>query len=102
MGRDHQVIRDMFGNPRYEMRQFGFDEKTLREIADMTGARYFRAADVKALAAVYSEIDKLEKSTIEMTQHHDSRDLFPWFLGAGLVVFAGQLTLAQTVWRRLP
>ncbi len=102
LGRNHQPVRDMFGNPRYEMRQFGFDEKTLKEIADVTGARYFRAADVQSLNAVYSEIDKLEKSTIETTQRRDYRDLFPWFVGTGLAMLATRLVMEQTIWRRLP
>src|SRR5439155_16130440 len=75
LGRNHEVLRDMFGRPMYEIRQFGFDENTLKEIADVTGARYFRAADVQSLKAVFSEIDKLEKSTVETTERRDYRDL---------------------------
>jgi Ca-activated chloride channel family protein len=84
------------------MRQFGFDEKALKDIAELTHARYYRAADVPSLKAVFTDIDKLEKSTVEMTQHQDYRDLFPWFLALGLAVFTSELTLSQTLWRKIP
>src|SRR5204863_8170051 len=40
------------------------DEKLLKQIADETGGKYFRAKDNEALKNIYSEIDKLEKSRI--------------------------------------
>lgn len=42
------------------------DETMLREIADKTGGRYFRATDNTKLAEIYSEIDKLEKAKVEV------------------------------------
>ncbi|MBU3659876.1 MAG: VWA domain-containing protein [Flavobacteriales bacterium] len=47
---------------RYENMPVEIDEVTLNEIADVTGGKYFRATDKKSLAAIYEEIDRLEKS----------------------------------------
>jgi Ca-activated chloride channel family protein len=41
--------------------QVDIDEKTLNEIADMTGGKYFRATDEKSLEQIYKEIDQMEK-----------------------------------------
>ena len=47
-------------------RESELDEDTLREIADLTGGRYFRAKDVNGLRQTYSEINSLEKSQVEV------------------------------------
>jgi Ca-activated chloride channel family protein len=51
------------------------DEKTLTEIAEATGGRYFRATDTQSLKAIYETIDRLEKSSIEETKLVRYRDL---------------------------
>lgn len=40
------------------------DEATLRDVAERTGGRYFRAGDAQALVDVYAEIDRLERAPI--------------------------------------
>ncbi len=78
------------------------DEGTLTAIARTTGAEYFRAADTKALEAVYATIDKMEKSTAKVEEfvHRDER-YHPW-LAAGLLLLALRLLLSETWLRRLP
>jgi Ca-activated chloride channel family protein len=49
----------------YENLPVEIDEATLREIADETGGKYFRATDEKSLTTIYAEIDKLEKRKME-------------------------------------
>ncbi|HZD03633.1 MAG TPA: VWA domain-containing protein, partial [Longimicrobiales bacterium] len=44
------------------------DEPTLKEVAQVTGGRYFRATDRESLVRIYGEIDQLERSEIEV-QH---------------------------------
>ncbi len=53
---------------QYQNMQVEIDEAILREIAQTTGGRYFRATDNDKLVQVYSEIDKLEKSKIDVRQ----------------------------------
>jgi Ca-activated chloride channel family protein len=84
------------------MRQFGFDETTLKKIAQMTNGKYFRAADLSSLTDVFAQIDKLEKNPAKLTKYSEYRDLFPWFVSTGLGLLLLELALAQTVWRSLP
>ena len=56
----------MFGNMTFVQAKVEIDEKTLQEIADATGGRYFRATDNEKLRAIYDEINRLEKSKVEV------------------------------------
>ncbi len=60
---------DMFGNRTFVQQQVEIDEKTLREMAAHTGGSYFRATDKAKLKAIYDEINRLEKSKIEVLSH---------------------------------
>jgi Ca-activated chloride channel family protein len=95
-------MRDQFGQTVYRNVKVDVDETTLKKIAELTNAKFYRATDTKTLTQIFEQIDKLEKSTVELTQYTQYRDLFPWFLGAGFGLLALQTVLAQTVGRRLP
>jgi len=56
------------------------DENMLMELAAVTGAKFFRAVDAQALAAIYKEIDRLEKSSINVKKYNQFRELFPVIL----------------------
>lgn len=79
-----------------------FDEKTLREIAGTTGGRYFRATDKEKLRAIYDEINQLEKSKVEITEHVAYHELFlGWLLwAAGLLVV--EFLIATLLLKRIP
>jgi len=68
----------------------------------MTNGRYFRATDTNSLRTIFSEIDKLEKSKVEVERTAQYRDLFQWFLVPALALLALEVLLSQTIWRRLP
>jgi len=93
---------DAFGRKRYVLQPVNIDEDTLRAVAERTGAQYYRADNTDRLRSIYADIDRLEKSEIEMTQYHDYRELFPWFVLPGLALLLLEIILANTVWRRLP
>ena len=95
-------MQDMFGRKVYRNVKVDVDEETLKRIADITGAKFYRATDTKTLTQIFEQIDQLEKSTVEMKQYTQYRELFPWLLGAGLALLALQALLAQTVGSRLP
>lgn len=99
--RTWKKVPDMFGN-FYHNEEVHFNEEGLKKVAEVAGGRYFRAADTQSLEAIYAGIDKLEKSTVKLTKYKQYRDLFPWFLAAGLAVLAAQIALSQTLWRKLP
>jgi Ca-activated chloride channel family protein len=78
------------------------DEDTLKKIAQMTGGQFYRGDNSEKLANIYDEIDKMEKTESVVSKYTEFTELFPWFLcgGAGLLLL--EITLAQTVLRRLP
>lgn len=78
------------------------DEETLKKIAAMTDAQFYRATDTKSLTQIFEQIDKLEKSTQTFSQYREVRELFPWFIGLGVALLGAQVVLGQTIWRRLP
>ena len=95
-------ITDMFGHQVYQNAQVEFNEEGLKTVARIAGGQFYRAADTRSLENIYAQIDKMEKSTVAMTQYRQYRDLFPWFLGSGFALLALQMTLSQTIWRKLP
>jgi len=78
------------------------DEGVLKEIADITSGKYFRATNNKALQKIYSEIDDMEKTKIDETifsTYHE--EFFPYALAAG-ILFAIEMLLRYIVFRRIP
>ena len=78
------------------------DEETLKAMAQTTNGRYFRATDAQALAEIYREIDRLERTKVierQYLSYHEWYSVFTWgalaFLGSGSM-------LAGTVFRKLP
>lgn len=62
------------------------DEATLKQVADQTGGRYFRARNTRQLAEIYDEIDKLEPVESEERLYRPVESLFYWPLAASLVL----------------
>ena len=78
------------------------DEATLQKIADKTGGKYYRADNAEKFQQIYNEIDKLEKTEASVKKYTEYKELFPWFVAAGLTILLLEFVLAQTVFRRLP
>lgn len=93
---------NIFGQLTYTKQKVVIDEKTLSKIAEITGGRYFRATDDKVLEDVFSEIDKLEKSKIDIKNFtHTEDDYMPWAWLA-LIFFFVELILRYAVLRSIP
>ncbi|MFZ4683255.1 MAG: VWA domain-containing protein, partial [Terrimicrobiaceae bacterium] len=95
-------FQDPFGRTVYQDVKMEFNEDTLKQIADITSGQYFKATDTASLKRTFSEIDKMEKTKIEVEKTAEYRDLFQWFLMAGFVLLSAEVLLSQTVWKRLP
>ena len=78
------------------------DEETLREIADLTDAKFYLATDTEGLRDIYAEINSLEKSEVEVLVFTRYRELLTWFLAPALALLLVDLLLSQTLFRRLP
>lgn len=76
------------------------DEATLRQIARRTGGMYFRALDETMLDVIYSQIDQLERTAVEVHQYTRHRELFVWFLIPALLMGIGHETLERFIFRR--
>lgn len=93
---------DEFGFPQAVPIEADLDEGTLREIASLTGGKYFRATDAESLASVYAEIDRLEKRVAPRQVVVDYRELYPWFVAPGLLLLALALVLEHTLLMEVP
>tara|TARA_E500000318_G_C3526158_1_gene198504 strand:- start:1 stop:999 length:999 start_codon:yes stop_codon:yes gene_type:complete len=75
------------GSFRYGMRQVEIDEELLKEIADVTGGKFFRATDNESLEGIYDEINKLEKTEIEEFKYYKYEEKFrPLIFLAGILL----------------
>ena len=93
---------DMFGRKVYQMVPVDIDETTLQKISDMTNGKYYRADNAEKFQAIYSEIDKLEKTEAEVKKFAHHTELFAWLISIGVVLLTAEVALAQTALRRLP
>jgi Ca-activated chloride channel homolog len=100
--RTGEPLRDQEGRKVYQDIQVSFNEDGLKKVAHIANGSYYRAADTESLDNIFSEIDRMEKHKAELTMYKQYRDLYPWFLAAGLAVLAVQVVLSQTAWRKLP
>ena len=87
---------------RYQMVPVEIDEGVLKQIASMTDGKYFRATNNQKLEDIYKEIDKLEKSKIEVTSYRNAKELFYGWLGGGLVLLLFEVGLTRTIFRKIP
>ncbi len=78
------------------------DEKTLTEIAAMTGGQYYRAEDTEGLRRVYEEIDEMEKYLISVQNVTHPQELFLWFAIGALALILLELLLRRTWLRNIP
>jgi Ca-activated chloride channel family protein len=76
------------------------DAEALREMAELTGGRYFPASSEQALEAIYASIDQLEKSRIDRSQFGTYDEYAMYFLAAALGLLALELFLRNTLWRQ--
>ena len=77
------------------------DEALLKNIADMTGGKYFRATDNTKLAEIYSEINKMEKTRTTVDSFPVYKDLFPKYAIAALVCLLLEILIAALL-RKMP
>lgn len=87
---------------RYEVVPVRIDEELLRDIADRTGGRYFRATDGAALARIFQQIDALERTVQEQTLFSNREETIRPFMLAGLLFLALELVLGATIVVRVP
>lgn len=102
--RSGRVIRDNEGRPVYRGRSdiSNYDETELREMATMTGGKFFSATRDGDLERIYAEIDQLETTEIELRSYASYTELFIWPALAGLALLGLEQILRNTRYHRLP
>jgi len=87
---------------RYQNIPADVDEKALQQIAEITDGQYFRATNNRTLKQVYGEIDRLEKTRIEVRAYRSYTELFDGWALAGAVGLLLEFALAGSILRKLP
>ncbi|HJW15610.1 MAG TPA: VWA domain-containing protein [Flavisolibacter sp.] len=78
------------------------DEALLKRIATQTGGLYFRATDEESLHAIYNQIDKMEKTDVEVVTKEKFQEEFTIFILAALFFLTLELILKYTLLRTFP
>ena len=78
------------------------DEETLSKIAKATNGRYYRATNAEELRQIYSDIDKLEKSKLDVQRYSKVYDAYQYFVLGAIIALLLELLLRITVFRRIP
>jgi Ca-activated chloride channel homolog len=95
-------VTDAFGRRRIVMEKVDVDEATLGKISTTTNARFYRATDTDSLTRIYSEIDKLEKTSFTVHSYERWRELFDWPALAAIIVLGLSLLAQFALRRRIP
>jgi Ca-activated chloride channel homolog len=78
------------------------NEDLLNQLANDTGGKYFRAGTTKGLSDVYHEIDRLEKTKVDINKYTRYTELFQKYLKWGLALYLLGFLLARTILRGVP
>jgi Ca-activated chloride channel family protein len=94
-------VQTPFGT-QYQDMPVEIDEALLQQIAQMTGGKYFRATNNQKLRDIYKEIDKLEKSKIDVKEYRKHEDEFFIFGLVALIILLVDLLVRNTILKTIP
>ncbi len=101
LGKAPYPFRDQFGRVHYQNIDVEIDEPLMRQMAEITGdGRYFRATNKQALQEIFSQIDEMEKSRIDVTQYAQTKDEQASWLWLALLALVAEL-LIRWVWFKI-
>jgi Ca-activated chloride channel family protein len=78
------------------------DKEILSKISSITDAQFFEAKDKTSLQMIYNEIDRLEKTDVEMQVNALFEDLYQWPLIAALLLLFCEFILSRTRYLKIP
>jgi Ca-activated chloride channel family protein len=85
-----------------QSQKVSIDEELLKNIATETGGKYFRATNNRSLENIYNEIDKMEKSKVEIITFHRYSEKFYPFIFAAMGFLLIEIILRYTLFRKFP
>ena len=94
-------VQTPFGGIKYQQVEVNINEPLLQSIADETGGKYFRAESKEKLQQIYDEIDKMERSKIEINEYKRLHEEFYPFVFAGLILLILSFILKNTIFKSI-
>lgn len=93
---------NVYGKVEYQTLPVVIDEATLKSISEKTGGKYFRATNKHVLKEIFAEIDKLEKTELDIRKFNQTEDDYmPWAILL-FVLFLLEIVLRHTLLRNIP
>ncbi|MDA3821815.1 MAG: VWA domain-containing protein [Bacteroidales bacterium] len=102
MGLAPYPVQDVFGRTVVQKMQVEIDEDVLKKIAITTSGKYFRATDNDKLREIYSEIDTMEKTQLDVKQFSKRKDEYFPLLFISILFIGLEVILRYTLFRTIP
>ena len=94
-------VRTQFGI-QYQRMEVQIDEALLQKISALTNGKYFRATNRQKLQDIYKEIDRLEKSKIDVTEFNRKKEEFLPFVILALLLLTLEFVVRFAVLKLVP
>ena len=94
-------IEDPWGRTVIRNVQVEVDEKTLTNISEITGAKFFRATDNESLKEIFKEIDKMERTEIEILEYNNYKEIYYYFSIPALLLSLLYLIISRGYFRKI-
>jgi len=101
MGTALVPVRTQFGM-QYQRMEVQIDEARLQKISALTNGKYFRATNKQKLQNVYKEIDRLEKSKIDVTEFSRKKEEFLPFVILALIMLTLEFVIRFAILKLVP
>ncbi len=101
LGKAPYPFRDQFGRTHYQNIDVEIDEQLMEQMSALTpDGQYFRATNKNALREIFSQIDEMEKSKIDVTQYAQTRDEYAQWLWLALACLLLEVII-RWVWFKI-
>lgn len=95
-------VQSPFGGITYQNVEVKIDEELLQQVTKLTNGKYFRATSNKKLEEIYKEIDRLEKSKIDVTEFRRKNEKFLPLVVLAFIILSLELIFRKTIFKTLP
>ena len=100
--RNRDLMRYTNGKPVVQVANYPVDKEILQKISAKTDARFYEATNKSELASIYEDIDRLEKTEVELNINALFEELFQWPLGLGILLLFLEILFSRTIFLRIP
>ena len=96
------ILRYANGNPVIQVADYPIDKEILKKISSKTKGLFFEAKNKNDLQSIYDEIDRLEKTDVEIMINSLFEDMFHWPLALAVITLFLEVILSRTILLRIP